>query len=70
MGEVQRVIYVQPGLSPAEDEDDRLPDCHDSLRMFRICWNRRLVRSATSTPNTLDDAKYLHHQITWINKTA
>jgi hypothetical protein len=22
------------------------------------------------TPNTLDDAKYFHHQITWINKTA
>jgi hypothetical protein len=34
MGEVQRLLHVQPGLPLTEDEDDSLPGCHDSLRGF------------------------------------
>jgi hypothetical protein len=48
MGEVQRVLYVQSGLPPTQSENDCLPGRHDSLRMFRICWNGRVVRFDTS----------------------
>jgi hypothetical protein len=44
MEEVQRFIYVQPGLSSAKGEDDRLPDRHDLLRRFRISWHCRTLR--------------------------
>lgn len=48
MGEVQRVIYVQSGLPPAQDEDDCLPDRHDPLRVLGICWDSRAVRFDSS----------------------
>jgi hypothetical protein len=44
MGEVQRVLYVQSGVPPAENEDGSLPNRHDSLCMFRICWDCCVVR--------------------------
>lgn len=48
MGEVQGILHVQPGLSSAKDEDDRISDRHDSLRDFRIRWNSRVIRYPSS----------------------
>lgn len=34
MGEVQRVVHVQPGLPLAKDEDDCLSSRHDFMHVF------------------------------------
>lgn len=44
MGEVQRFLYVQPGLLLTEDEDDSLPGGYDFLRGFRISWDGYVIR--------------------------
>ena len=44
MGEIQGLLHVQQNLPPAKNEDDRLPNRHDPLRMFRISRNSGIIR--------------------------
>lgn len=50
MGEIQRFLHVQPSLSPTPNENDRLPNRHDSLRMLRIRRNSVTVRYVRTIP--------------------
>jgi hypothetical protein len=59
MGEVQRIVYVQPGLPPPKDKDDSLPNGHDPVRRLGIRWNSCFVRRATlhyPRPTSTDEA--------------
>lgn len=44
MGEVQRIIHVQQKISPPKNEDDRLPNRHDLLRLLGISGYGVIVR--------------------------
>lgn len=44
MGKIQRVIYVQSGLPPKENENDSLSNRHDTVRVFGICRDGCIVR--------------------------
>lgn len=51
MGQIQRLLHVQPGLPPPPHKDDSLPNRHDPLRNIRVCWNGRTIRSVAPSPN-------------------
>jgi len=44
MGEVQGLLYVQPKLPSAEDEDDCLPDFYDPLRCIGVSGNGSFIK--------------------------
>lgn len=45
MGEVQGIVYVQPRLPLAAEQNDRLPVCYDTVCMLGIYWNGSISRS-------------------------
>ena len=56
MGEVQGIVYVQPRLPLAAEQNDRLPVCYDTVCMLGIYWNgsiSRLVDAKTRRATTL-----------------